>query len=171
MNHLKFKTPSAGSWSTATNPLLADRCLKEFNRFSGQLANTISTIIAVIPLSKPLSRNAISLINKIESFSKLKENWDSYGAIAPPSATLDKAKQFIRLLDNNNFPLYFVAPGPNGEIMIELKKGKYSAEVEFDSDGKFSARYFINDQYSGESLEENIALISLQAFLANDGRS
>lgn len=171
MSHLKFKTTAGTSWATATNPLLANRCLRDLDKITGQNQNTISTVVSVIPFSKPLSKTAINFINKIENFSKLSDNWDGYGAVTTKIGTIEKAKQFVRVLDNQNFPLYFVALGPNGEIMIELKKGRYSVELEFDIEGRFAMRYFFDSEYRGESLDENIALISLESFLSHVGKS
>jgi hypothetical protein len=34
-----------------------------------------------------------------------------------------------------DLPLYFIAPGPNGEIVVEFKSGQNMAEIFFNEDG------------------------------------
>ena len=77
----------------------------------------------------------IPVISKIKSFEHLKPNWDSYGAIPPSGDTVEKAVAFIRRADSNLLPVYFVAPGPNGEIVVEFRNGNREASVYFNPDG------------------------------------
>jgi hypothetical protein len=75
------------------------------------------------------------LVNKLRSFKELKENWDSYGALPPSPATIDAAIRFIRKADRNLLPLYFAAPGPNGELVFEFRNGNREAAVYFNPEG------------------------------------
>jgi hypothetical protein len=74
-------------------------------------------------------------ITKLESFKSLEPNWDSYGAQPPSSKTVETAINFVKKADKNELPLYFVAPGPNGELVIEFRKGKKEASAFINPDG------------------------------------
>lgn len=77
----------------------------------------------------------LSLNNRVfkllEEFTQLKDNWDGDDAIAPNSVVISKAKYLTNVLDKRGEPIYHTAPGPNGEVMLDLrndKKGK-AAEI------------------------------------------
>ena len=83
----------------------------------------------------PLSDSAKQFIAKVQSFKSLEPNWDSNGALPPSKENVDLAISFIAKTDKNLLPLYFVAPGPNGELVIEYRKGNKEASVYISSDG------------------------------------
>lgn len=82
-----------------------------------------------------LSGKAKEFLKKISTYKNLQENWDSNGAIPPSHELILKASTFIQVVDELNIPLYFIAPGPNGEIVIEYKNGDNTAEIFFNEDG------------------------------------
>ena len=79
----------------------------------------------------PANSKALLLL---KSFTTLKANWDSYGAEVPSDKAIQKASTFILRLSNTGIDVYFVAPSPNGDILIEIKQGSSSLEFEFTSD-------------------------------------
>jgi type I restriction enzyme S subunit len=82
-----------------------------------------------------LSSPTKQFITKLESFKSLEPNWDSYGAQPPSSKTVETAISFVKKADKNELPLYFVAPGPNGELVIKFRKGKKEASAFINPDG------------------------------------
>ena len=90
-----------------------------------------STLFVATPEIPGLSKKARNFISKIQSFAELKPNWDSYKAIPPDSLNIKDAIGFAKWADRLNLPLYFASPGPNGEILIELKKDAVEAEIHF----------------------------------------
>ncbi|MDV3310531.1 MAG: hypothetical protein LOY03_17115 [Cyclobacteriaceae bacterium] len=115
--------------------ILADD-FPHFGKRKSSSANTSieSLIIFHVP-PFDLSTSAAQFISKIKSFEHLKPNWDSYGAIPPSGDTVEKAVAFVRRADSNLLPVYFVAPGPNGEIVVEFRNGNREASVYFNPDG------------------------------------
>ena len=99
-----------------------------------------------------LSEDAINAISKLQGFAQLAPNWDSYGAAAPTAQVIKRAEKFIREIDKQGITVYFVAPGPNGEILVEFQKGRRSAEV-----------YFHPDQLANFALFEEDELVDEQA--------
>lgn len=83
-----------------------------------------------ITLSNSMGINS-NFIDILESFRILDHNWDSYGGDAPMREVLDRAISFVKGLQLLNEVVYQVAPGPNGEIMIELRNGGKSIEFLF----------------------------------------
>ncbi len=72
----------------------------------------------------------------IELFHKIfrNNNWDGNGAAAPSEKVLNVAINFLTSADEYDLPVYFTAPGPNGEIVLEYKNGKNTAEIFFEED-------------------------------------
>lgn len=68
-------------------------------------------------------------IQKIGSFSDLERNWDSYNAEELNSNTISKAIDIVKEIDILDEDVYFTSPGPNGEIMIQLKKESKEVEL------------------------------------------
>lgn len=84
-----------------------------------------------------LSPGAKEALMRLERLKSLKPDWDSYGGIAASSETLGRARAFILLADAKVWPVYFVSPGPNGEVLVQLRSTpKKEAEVYFLPDGR-----------------------------------
>ncbi len=81
------------------------------------------------------SDGALTILAKLQSFLRLEENWDSYGAATPSKKAVHGAIDLVQQLDRAGQSVYFVAPGPNGEIVVELKNDERSMEIYFDEDG------------------------------------
>ena len=73
--------------------------------------------------------------NKLYTFLHLPDNWDSYNATKPSKIAVENANDFaLRLAQRQQFP-FFVAPSPNGDILIELKGNNVTLEFLFGEDG------------------------------------
>lgn len=106
--------------------------------------------------NSPLSDSAKQFITKLQSFKSLAPNWDSHGAIPPSEKSIDLAISFITKADKNLLPFYFVAPGPNGELMLEFRKGKKEASAFINTDGSTELILNEGNNYVLEgTLEEN----------------
>ncbi|MGA2408514.1 MAG: hypothetical protein ABSF81_17450 [Bacteroidales bacterium] len=81
-----------------------------------------------------LPDNSRNFIGRILSFKDLPENWDGYGAAKANKNAVSNAIDFIHKIAVYDNPIYFVAPGPNGEILIELKNEERSVEIYFSDD-------------------------------------
>lgn len=94
----------------------------------------------------------INAINLIKSYASLPNNWDSYNAISPSNQAIQKAITFILWLSEYNVDVFFVAPSPNGEIIVEIKEGNSNLEFEFSSDSNDN----ICASHQGDFVAENI---------------
>ena len=68
---------------------------------------------------------------QFDSISKLGDNWDEMGAVAPSPVALYKARTFLSTLDE---PPYHVYPGPNGEVCLMHKYRNREVETIFYPD-------------------------------------
>lgn len=86
---------------------------------------------------KIFSDNYLSLEKKIKSFRELNKDWNSYGAEAPSANAIAASLAFIELIESagQGERLYFATPGPDGQILVELKNGAVEAEIEFAPEG------------------------------------
>lgn len=74
-------------------------------------------------------------INKLLSFLQLPENWDSYGAAKPAKTAVENAIDFLIKLDKRQQQPFYIAPSPDGDILVELKAVNVSLEFIFGADG------------------------------------
>ncbi len=113
-----------------------------------------SLLIEADNILHKISINAVKQILKIKSFSNLQPDWDSYGARVPCSISMNNSINFIYQLDNQELQPYFVAPGNNGEVLVEYKKGNRAAEIYFNPDGTNELLLFENNDLITESTVE-----------------
>jgi hypothetical protein len=81
-----------------------------------------------------LSTKAKEILHKLYKFKQLKTDWDGNGAITPKEDVINNAANFLTNSDEFDLPIYFTAPGPNGEIVLEYKKRDDTAEIFFEED-------------------------------------
>ena len=89
--------------------------------------------------STRLKDNSLSIANKlivkqVKRYSTLEENWDSYGATKVADASISKAIKFIKQINNFDLDVYLASPGPNTEILIQLKAAEKELEFIFYPD-------------------------------------
>ena len=97
---------------------------------------------------------------KLNRLASLPQNWDNYQADAPASIAITHAQSFLKQNHFLDLPFYFLAPGVNGEVMIEFKKGTYSAELYFLPDGTDELILFEGDEVKFEGmLSEDFRLL------------
>lgn len=68
-------------------------------------------------------------LTAIISYQHLTDNWDENEAVAPLHQTVLTALDIALLLTVTEQPIYHTSPGPNGEIMINLRNGAKSVEL------------------------------------------
>lgn len=122
--------------------------------------------IVLVQLSD-LSEEAREVLSKIKTFSQLRENWDSYGAEPPSKAALQNALSFVKTLDRQRLPVFFTAPGPNGEVLVELKTNHKSVEITFEPDESASYAKFEGVTCVEEDALDDRILLNLAAWLSS----
>ena len=95
-------------------------------------------------------------IQKVKSFTELEENWDSYGAQKVSEEVTENSILLIEAIDFLDEDVYFTSPGPNGEIMIQLKNEDKEVElIVYESKTKFVT--FENNEFKKQGdFEANI---------------
>ncbi len=85
---------------------------------------------------KEVSKRGREALFRLDRFRELKPNWDSYNATIPSEQALGSAQRFIIRLDRKGIPVYFVSPGPNGDVLVQYKcDNGHEAEIWFEKDG------------------------------------
>lgn len=110
-------------------------------------------------------------IRKIKSFKNLNRNWDGYGAEKPAQQSVDKAVKFVEHLGDWEQPIYFVAPGPNGEVLVELKDNDRTIEVFFQPDGQHEYVMFDREKCVEENNFSFEMLLQLLDWLHEEGHA
>jgi hypothetical protein len=89
-----------------------------------------------------LNEREIKILDELE---KLQDNWDGELAIAPSYNVILKAKFIVKILQATGQKVFHVAPGPSGEIMVDLRNGHKSLELLFYPDKTKFVTYSENE--------------------------
>lgn len=117
-----------------------------------------------------ISEVNIMAIKLVKSYASLRDNWDSYGAGAPSSQAIQKAITFILWLSEYKIDVFFTAPSPSGEILVEIKNGIANLEFEFSNDSKDTVCASLNDGLKSEaSLNDATRISYLKWLICPDG--
>lgn len=110
-------------------------------------------------------------IGLIRSFSILNPNWDSYEANEPSSKAISKAISFAKYLSDKGINIFFTAPTPDGDILIELQNEGAHLEFVFssiDEEDKVVASYN-NKHYCEASINDTIKNAYLKWLICPNG--
>lgn len=67
----------------------------------------------------------------LKSIKRLEDNWDEEGSPAPSADVYRQANYLVKILDSSGQRVYNVAPGPKGEIMVDIRHRERSVEFLF----------------------------------------
>lgn len=109
--------------------------------------------------SNPACRH---VYHKLQEFSHLSDNWDSYGALAPTSEAMLSALQLTHTIFTKETPLPDVFPVPNGSVQIEWSLAGLEMEIEVVSQDKFIL-YFEN--FETDELIEEVCSIEFSSLV------
>lgn len=125
-------------------------------------------ILSYIP---ELSMKAKEVLHKLYSFHKLKPDWDGNGSLVPTEDIIRITSNFLSDMDEYDLPVYFTAPGPNGEIVLEYKNNENTAEIFFENDHSTEMLLYKdkNQIYAGE-VDKKVLIDHLTPGLAAHGR-
>ena len=132
------------------------------NIFNENFYNTSSIELASTNLDyhPNISQINLNAINLIKSYESLQENWDSYGAETPSVIAMQKAVTFILWLSKYNIDAFFVAPSPNGNIVVEIKQNNANVEFEFTQDSDDNICASQNENFISEAILNDTTKIS-----------
>ena len=107
--------------------------------------------------------NRMEIVN-IKSFAQLTANWDGYDAATVNPVAIEKAVSFIHEINNFDIDVYLSSPGPNGEIMVQLKCNRHELECIFYED-KSKYVLFNNNSFENQGEYDPTILPDLLAWL------
>lgn len=103
---------------------------KEYTRLAGRHAPYSKAVISITNPSSNNEPNNLRINNLLNQFKQLPDNWDGEDAIAPSKQALEHAFYYFNLLDNYKEEIYHAAPGPWGEIMLDVRDAKTQRGLE-----------------------------------------
>jgi len=112
-----------------------------------------------------LSENAEAMLRRLDKFRRIPDDWDSCGAMASSEDAIQAGKRFVRALDRLRQHIDFTAPGPNGEVSVELKFGTKYMEFVFYPAGKWKYTAFEDKVLARQGNYDNTDLPSLLRWL------
>lgn len=98
------------------------------------------------------------IVKLLEEFRLLENNWDQDGAIAPSASVINSSRTLTNILAMRGQAVFHAAPGPNGEIMLDIRNSKNTRSLEiifyadravavmFPEEGRPSQEPFNNEQ-------------------------
>jgi len=109
--------------------LIPDARLNDQFFVSSNVFIVIDNLSTIFKTKGSLSLSNKQEIQKIRLFAELEENWDSYEAQRIATSVISRATRLVECIDSLDEDVYFTSPGPNGEIMVQLKKGLKEVEI------------------------------------------
>ncbi|MFV8328503.1 hypothetical protein [Flavobacterium sp. ZS1P14] len=70
------------------------------------------------------------ILNLLKSFRKLNDNWDFDDALAPSIKVINVSELITMTFQKIGQKIYHTAPGPNGEVMLDIRDSKNSKSIE-----------------------------------------
>lgn len=89
---------------------------------------TASSTIITYAHQYVLNARINQLLNEFES---LENNWDEDDAPAPYKDSIFQARFLTDLFNKHGQQIYHAAPGPNGEIMLDVRNKRKNKSIEF----------------------------------------
>ncbi len=104
---------------------------------SRSLPNPISAWLLSIPTSasirfsrEPRFFKNLRILRLLKEYENFQENWAGDDSPAPNQNTINSAKSLTYLLSQHGQPIYHAAPGPNGEIMLDIRNTNRTKSLE-----------------------------------------
>ena len=134
-----------------------------------------TTIAVNDPLPPPLSGQAedeiVRQIIKIGQFSKLHDNWDSYGGKAVSLELCEKAARYLYiafkelLTESQPMMMPFIAPANDGSLVFEWKSDGAELIVVFRSNAQSDVEYLTVAKSNDKEFEKEGVFNSPAAFV------
>ncbi len=86
-----------------------------------------SSTIVSFSSEKGINQRILNLLNE---YKQLSDNWDEDGAMAPNGSAINFAFFLTKALERHGQAIFHAAPGPNGEIMLDIRNSKNSKSLE-----------------------------------------
>lgn len=97
-------------------------------RYTTELYRSVASSITVsVDSKKGINQRILSLLNE---FKTLEDNWDEEDAEAPNHLALSSAIYLTKLLEKHGQAIFHAAPGPNSEIMLDVRNNKNTKSLE-----------------------------------------
>ncbi len=84
----------------------------------------------IVVLISPTTYLNLRISKLLNEFALLKDNWDEGDALAPNLEALTRARYITSLLGKRGQSIFHTAPGPNGEIMLDLRNDRMTKSLE-----------------------------------------
>jgi hypothetical protein len=118
-----------------------------------------------------ISDNNRRQIGLIKSFGSLEDNWDTYGANKPSTKAIIKAVSFAKYLSDKGINIFFTAPTPDGDILIELQNDGANLEFIFsaiDHEDKIVGS-FRNEDHCEDRINDSTKIAYLKWLICPNG--
>ncbi len=108
----------------------------------------------IFSLSSEMGINHRILI-LLNEYKQLKENWDEDEGMAPNSLAINSAVFLTKVLEKSGQAIFHAAPGPNGEIMLDIrnKKNTKSLEILFYANRSVAVLFPANEKPSQQNFD------------------
>ena len=155
-------TALSSSFRINNNSTFPTTGLNKHFQYSYSEVNAVDNHSTIIKESGNISHTNKFEIQKLKSFSELEKNWDSYDAEKINERAILSAIKLVIEIDSLGEEVYFSSPGPNGEVMIQLKKNMKEVEFIIYQDKQMYVTFNNNDfEKQGEFSIELLADIIL----------
>ena len=94
-----------------------------------RMGSMLSLFSTMVSSAESISLNNKLQIQRVKDLAKLDSNWDGDNSLKINEVSIKNAISLIESLNDLSCEVYFTAPGPNSDILIQLKNNY--KEIEF----------------------------------------
>lgn len=102
----------------------------------------------------------IQAILTVRGYRELQNNWDSYNGLKTSLVAIQKAISFILWLSEYKIDVFYTAPSPDGDVLVEIKIGNANLEFEFTNNNQDNVCATENGDYIQSALLNETTLRS-----------
>lgn len=115
------------------------------------LSERLTESVTITNIETPYLNSRIFAL--LAEFEQLPQGWDEYDAAKPDYSAIRMAYYIALILEKTGQKIFHVAPGPNGEIMMDLRNSENgrSIEIIFNPQQKYVYVTFCSQSESTQS--------------------
>lgn len=140
---------SMDSFSTTVDPLEISKGFQTIDVFTKQEDFPFMHKWSIILRAPSSTSNSINnaILNSLENMNNLQESYyEDMDFLKPDNSVIQYGLAIVKYMDAIGQEIFAVAPGPNGEIMIDFRQNKKSFEIILYRDKKKYVKFGFNEK-------------------------
>ena len=115
------------SYSPAAQTAKYSPEIAHVRNITNSYGQSVSSIVFSFSYEVGLNQRIFKLLDE---YAQLTDNWDGDDGLSPAQPAIKQANFLTRVLEKRGQSVFHAAPGPNGEIMLDIRNTKSTRSLE-----------------------------------------